>query len=343
MTPLQEQKGVTLVLIVFVMASILLAVLLPPLLSKQTRTANHSSQSLKVVKQHLLAYALRVHLQESTRVDKYHQVRLGELPCPDFNNDAKLPTGDYGLGGACRSHVGWLPWRTLRMNPRRITPSMPIWYAVDTAFSNRVVYGSVPIGGINEPVLNASTTPTLMLNGQPMAAIAFFTGEPMPSQTNRQQTNANTAQIQFLEEENADANDLAFVQKPKSTGFNDVVIGITKEDILSVVEHHAALLVAKRLNEFYTQNGTYPFAANGTGACDSAAMQTLGAVPQTCTGGAYALAFPLPSSTSDKDVWLVRNGWLSSIRYTRSAADRVVLTLSTGQTVTFYQGQKEGV
>lgn len=341
-TSIQKQQGAVLILLVMGFAVILVALWLRPLLLTVSSAdkAMDKTESLYLAKQHLLAYALRVHLKESSRADRYHQVRLGELPCPDFNNDAQLPIGDYGVGGQCRSLLGWLPWKTLRMDEMAMSVH-PIWYAVDAQFSNRVVYGSVPIGGINEPIINSSTVPALQINGQPMAAVLIAAEEPLSGQNNRSANNASVAVTSFLEDENANINLTQFVQKTETDNFNDRVIGITADEIIEAVEHHAVMLIANRLNTFYRLNGDYPHAGNVSGICDSGVAQVNADVPQNCSGASYSLNFPDASSTTDEDVWLARNLWLQTIRYTRVSNDAMTLTLHTGKSIRFYQGQRD--
>lgn len=294
---------------------------------------------LNLAKRHLLAYALREHLHYSRRIDKYHQIRPGELPCADFNNDQSLPIGDYGAGGKCISHSGWLPYKTLRINPQLLSADL-LWYVVDENFSNMVIYGSAAVGSVNEPVLNHHTSVSLRLNGQPMAAIIIHPGRALAGQNMRTANNAHSALSSYLEQENA-TGDKHFVNKASSAEFNDIAIGISVAEIMQHIEHYAAISIGKRLNLYFLANGAYPAAADNLGNCNLVAKQIEGRLPQNCSGGNYNLKFASKNNTTDPKVWLARNLWLDNISYTRNNDFQVQLHLPSGKTISFTNGVKD--
>lgn len=322
-----RQKGAALILMFLVLVLLALSSFVVTNIPEQRKAEvdERTHQALKKAKQLLLAYAARPHGRESdspTETREYQLARPGELQCPDFNNDGVMsgPTDDYS-GADCRQRVGWFAFESFDEKEIVSGEVSDIWFAVADGFYNRS-----GLAGYNEPIINTSSTTSMTLDGNPVVAVLFATGSPYASQVARNSNNASIAQSSFLEQDNADGDNDKFVSHVAGGDFNDTVIGITLSELLAAVEIQAAHAVAKRFNEYYLENGVYPFAADAAGNCDNITMPLNGDVPIACPAvlpSVFDLDFPAATATTVSDVWLVRNEWPAQFRYERMANNRI--------------------
>ena len=183
-------------------------------------------------------------------------VRPGELPCPDTDNDG-------GSEPTCITGAGLLPWHTLGLEDLRDGSGERLWYALSPSFD-----GTSPI--------NSDSTATLRIDGgsTEIAAIILAPGEPLPGQNRTAPLPGNIAQ--YLEDDNAN-DDNNYVTS--ATGdFNDRVVVITRDELLQATERRVLGEVRRQLNNYFSDNGVYPFAAavGDTGqTCQQALSQGL--------------------------------------------------------------------
>ncbi|MEI7457488.1 MAG: hypothetical protein WCK93_12275 [Nitrosomonadales bacterium] len=236
-------------------------------------------------------------------------VRPGELPCPDINNDGIItisgPNADY-VGNNCISLIGRLPWRTLGLPDLRDANGERLWYALSDAFHAN-----------DTAVLNSDSTGTLNITGiqttNNVIAIVFSSGNTLPGQ-NRSATQigncsttsssiaANLCATNYLEGNNSNRStstspNLNYQTASSSATFNDQLILITSDQILSVIE--------KRI------------AHEAKSCLDNYAANPLNLINQT-------QRYPWPVPVSDVSTYLSRNG----ILFGRLPVDPTFVTLT---------------
>jgi type II secretory pathway pseudopilin PulG len=156
-----KQKGVALIIFVFITALVLTAYMLKLHTSSKLKVEQDkkTQQALTMAKQALLSYSTE-EITSSARVppslrciDKngdgmiavgdapyepkncncgLNCIRPGDLPCPDLNNDGEAET-------ACNSQasrLGRLPWKTLGVGDIRDGAGERLWYAVSNRYKN---------------------------------------------------------------------------------------------------------------------------------------------------------------------------------------------------------------
>lgn len=294
----------------------------------------HDAQGLRSLyqaKQLLLAYAARPHGRESDNALERRELqlsRLGELPCPDADNSGQstFPNFDY-LGANCRYQAGWFAWESFDSSDLSESTSGVIWFAVAEGFANRS-----GLGGYNEPVINYLSPVTMRLDHRPVVAVLIYSGQAFASQTQRHVNDAAIAQTSFFEAENADGNNNEFVSHSTIDEFNDIAIGISLDELLIAVEKQAVNAIARRLNQYFVDNGEYPAPSSTGQLCDTPRLPAQGDIPKQCAGVAStAPSLPFPQSTAEdaSDVWVVRNEWLPLFNYTRIANDHIRLSSRT--------------
>lgn len=237
--------------------------------------------------------------------------RPGELPCPDFNNDGESnPTSDYS-GSNCKTLVGWLPWKRLRLPDLRDGSGERLWYAVANDFHAN---GTTP--------LNSGVSGALSITGsQPasnLVAIVFAPGAPLQGQVRPILPNtffANTDVAKYLEANNAlSISNVNFVTGNNTAVFNDRLLPISHDELFGVVNKRMAAEIrgnptgnpTSGLYYAYatSRNQLFPLASSGDG---NAGTSKSGFVPYNDLG--------FPAGT--KDMLVTNNHWLDdSVTYT---------------------------
>ncbi len=328
-----QQRGAALLLMFLVLILSALSVVLVNY-RFNTSSLERDAQGLRDLyeaKQILLSYAARAHGRESDNALERRELQLarpGELPCPDADNSGQstFPNFDY-LGANCRYQAAWFAWETFDAPGISNNTSSDIWFAVAEGFANKS-----GLGGYNEPVLNYLSPVTMTLDGNPVVAVLIYSGEAFPYQLQRHVNDAAIAQDSFFEAENADSNNNEFVSQSIVTDFNDIAIGITLDELLITVEKQAVIAIAKRLNQYFLDNGQYPAPSTTGDLCDMPLLPGQGNIPKNCIGivsTAPSLPFPLASAEDAADVWVVRNEWLPLFNYTRIANNHMRLSSRT--------------
>jgi hypothetical protein len=159
--------------------------------------------------------------------------RPGSLPCPDLITNSAGLNNVPGDGKAdmftltqCPSYVGWLPWVTLDLPELTDDTGTRLWYAL--APELRDDDSAHPI--------NSDRALTLQLDGvSDIAALIIAPRAPLGAQARPSNNPAD-----YLDGENGNGNDGIFVSGPQSPAFNDMVVAITRQELMAAVEKRVA-------------------------------------------------------------------------------------------------------
>ena len=172
--------------------------------------------------------------------------RPGSLPCPD------LITDDNGLSNHpydgksdnltrndCPSYIGWLPWVTLDLPEITDDSGTRLWYVLARPLRD---------DDLAQPINTDTPTPLSLDGRNDIAALIIAPGAAVNSQ-NRPSINP----ADYLDGENANANNV-FISGPWSENFNDVVLALSKQELMSAVEKR----IAAELHACLEQHATAP-------------------------------------------------------------------------------------
>ncbi len=254
------------------------------------------------------ALALAQARQALTGFAAASQARPGELPCPDVDDDG---VADYA-SRLCVSLTGRLPWRTLGLNDLGDGGGERLWYAVS---GNLHANGNTPI--------NSNTTGQLVLDGRAGFAAVIIAAREVVTGQARNAANRNNPRA-YLEGDNATTGDDRFVSQGAQP-FNDRLLALSSQDLMALVERRVAGEIADRLQDYYSRNGFFPYAASLGDSpdyyCDDALRRGLlplaigaGFIP----GSGVACA-GLPNWNTPLPAWFITNGWNEVIYYTVAA------------------------
>jgi len=243
--------------------------------------------------------------------------RPGSLPCPDlltdnpvFNNIPNDGSADQFSGSICPNYVGRLPWKTLGLPDLRDSNGERLWYAVSQEFARN------PSCGASCP-LNSDTPGELTVTGTAPAdnaiAIVFSAGSAVGSQVRNGSTNQNNV-TNYLECGNEDG-DTTYVTSAVNCTFNDKLLPITRNALMSVVEMRVLRTMRAALIAYAATpgNGYYPFANPYSDNInyECAYLQTEGRFPVK-----IKTLLPLPSGCSlyadwglELPAWFSNNLW----------------------------------
>lgn len=168
--------------------------------------------------------------------------RPGSLPCPDLLTNSQGLNNIPGDGKAdmftmtqCPSYVGWLPWVTLDLPELTDDAGTRLWYALSPAL--RDDDSAHPI--------NSDTPMGLDVDGNSdIAAVIIAPRAPLGSQS-RPSNNPGD----YLDGENSNGDDRKYVTGPQSDNFNDIVLVITRQELMAAVEKRVANEVTSCLNQ----------------------------------------------------------------------------------------------
>ncbi len=184
--------------------------------------------------------------------------RPGSLPCPDLITNSGGLSNVPGDGKAdmftltqCPSYVGWLPWVTLDLPELTDDTGTRLWYAL--APELRDDDSAQPI--------NSDTALTLRLDGAAdIAALIVAPRAPLGSQARPSNNPAD-----YLDGENGNGDDRTYVSGPQGPAFNDMVVAITRQELMAAVEKRVASEVKACLEQHAASTAntdhTYPWPA----------------------------------------------------------------------------------
>ncbi|GMQ89454.1 MAG: hypothetical protein BMS9Abin09_0940 [Gammaproteobacteria bacterium] len=228
------------------------------------------------------------------------QVRPGVLPCPD--NTANGGDGNSALTCTGAGNVTFrLPWKTLGLPDLRDSSGERLWYAVDPLFSGAA--------GINSDTL---ATQTIDGGATRYVAVIIAPGKSLPGQSRSGSQQNNI--LRYLEGDNAN-NDTVFVTAAAGN-FNDQIIGITRDELMQVVERRVLKEVSDSLNTYFSENNYFPNPAPaGLSICDSTIFA--GMVPTTINNVncISQTEWDVPPTAADLPAWFQPNNWNQVIWY----------------------------
>lgn len=191
--------------------------------------------------------------------------RPGSLPCPDlatnnagFSNIPGDGKTDMFTVNQCPIYVGWLPWVTLDLPELTDDTGTRLWYVLAPALRNH---------DSAQPI-NSDTPTGLTVDGMSndIAALIIAPRGAIPSQNRPSQNPAD-----YLDGENGNGNDHKYVTGPKSDSFNDLVLVITRQELMAAVEKRVANELRSCLAQHAASSANAgnrypwpaPFSANG--------------------------------------------------------------------------------
>jgi hypothetical protein len=314
--------------------------------TSSTEGRNNEAQTRKALleaKEALIGFAVSTVFNVGTNND------MGRLPWPDRRNDAPNTCpgrydgrGDYHptlLG--LNLMLGKLPWWNDPLGDLCIgTPTTTIdigldiydgsgerlWYAVSPYLvrSSNTAQTAFEPAALNDPLLTdwltvvvhdslGNTTQTIPF----VAFVLIAPGSPINGQI---RNGVAPLPNRYLESSNGinnfDTNTpFDFVMAPKSDTFNDVLVYVTREELVAAVYQRVFNEVRIRLNNFYNTSGVnyYPYPGDNAGECSSSLLSGSIAITdsQPATpdcGGTNGIIAALPA--------YINNNWTNDITYT---------------------------
>ena len=185
--------------------------------------------------------------------------RPGSLPCPDLITNSVGLSNIPGDGKAdlftmtrCPSYVGWLPWVTLDLPELTDDTGTRLWYVLTPELRD---------DDSAQPI-NSDRALTLTLDGAigDVAALIIAARGPLGSQARPSNNPAD-----YLDGENGNGDDNIYISGPPSANFNDMVVAITRQELMAAVEKRVANELKTCLEQHATATSntaqTYPWPA----------------------------------------------------------------------------------
>ncbi|UCV22178.1 hypothetical protein [Ferribacterium limneticum] len=219
--------------------------------SGQTQERDSVLQRLAQAKETVIAYAVN------------DATRPGRLLCPDIIGDGRSPTFTQD---DCASYGGWLPWSTLNLAENTDAQGGKFRYYLSPAFGGK---------SVNKKV-NSDTPTSLHLDvpagsaSNDIAAVIIATRGA-------------------LDTANADGDDYFYNGASNSPEDNDIVIAVTRQELMTAVEQRIANELRTCLEQHATNASnlqhTYPWPAPLSNNIFKGATKSLfGMVPDTQAG-----------------------------------------------------------
>jgi len=232
-----------------------------------------TNNALRKAKEALIAYAVA------------DANRPGELPCPDVNDDGAVVVGEDTAGSNCKSLIGRLPWKTLDLPDLRDDSGERLWYALSNDFHAN---GSVALNsdtayrsGNTSLIVRSPSAVPASPNGV-VVAVVFSPGATLRRADGISQTRGCTVGTNcdatlkcttspasltpkcnpqnYLDKESVSGEDNAdllpsanpqFVTADRSETFNDKLMPIYSDDIMTIVQRRAGRELAQHLRDHY--------------------------------------------------------------------------------------------
>ena len=184
--------------------------------------------------------------------------RPGSLPCPDLITNSGGLSNIPGDGKAdmftltqCPSYVGWLPWVTLDLPELLDDSGTRLWYALSPELRD---------DDSAQPI-NSDRALALRLDGA--ADIAAVIIAPRAAIGSQARPSNNPAD--YLDGENGNGDDRIYISGPQGPAFNDMVVAITRQELMAAVEKRVANEVKACLEQhaasMVNTEHTYPWPA----------------------------------------------------------------------------------
>ena len=252
--------------------------------SSTLRQNEQTTASLAQAKTALIGYAAS------------HSTRPGALPCPDTNDDGNMESPSP----TCPSYLGRLPWKSLGLPDIRDGSGERLWYALSPNYRNL----NPPAG----PILNSETNGQVSADGTAAFVAVIIATGPVVSNQVRDGANALTAS-NYLEGGNENGAASYTYTSGSTATLNDRLMPITRDQVMPSVELRVAREIRTNLQQYYTTNRYYPFAAGlSATTCTNNLFQ--GRLPVSgCTASGVTLAgVTLPP-------WFTPNEWYKVLIY----------------------------
>lgn len=273
--PRRERGAVILLLLLVVVSASAFVVLkaLNEAAAREVRQRFDSVDALGTAKRALIGYAVAY-------ADGTHALGKGpgHLPCPDHDAAGTVGSSDAvpDCTAASDNETGRFPWRTLGLPELLDGSGAPLWYAVSDNFRSTA-----------SPPLNSDTPGTLSVDGRAdVVAVVIAPGGPLASQSRTAANRYDPAA--WLEAANASTGDGAFASAAPGA-FNDVVMTITRAELMAAVELTVVTEVANALDGYFT---------DPDGDDVAAADPDCGADPDCDDGYPWLSDFTDPTSSS---------------------------------------------
>ena len=236
------QRGIVILTLMLVVLSASSFVVLKALNANTMRRAQvdlTTKQALMEAKSALMGYAIGWHVADPGNPPALGK-GPGHLPCPD--HDAAGTPGSSDTVPSCTlassNETGRFPWRTLGIHELLDGSGSPLWYAVSD--NHRVTA---------DPPLNSDSAGTLQVDAATdVVAVIIAPGAGLAGQY-RDTSNEYDA-ADFLEDGNVTVGDNAFVSIA-SGEFNDVIVHITRGELMAAVERTVLNEVANALDNYF--------------------------------------------------------------------------------------------
>lgn len=281
-----RQAGAALIVAVLLFALIGISALIAVArgTDSQAEKDRRTAEALAQAKAALIGYAVDVVLDS---------FRLGELPCPDTDDDGTAIISATGLPEVCdaqEKRLGRLPWKTLGLPDLRDGDGERLWYAVSSSFKrdnashcglptdpdciNSDSLGTITVRDpVGNPVYDATPTGRTGVIAVVIAPGAVLTREGAGAPQDRSSGGKNIASNYLdiaMGEDNAnfiDGTMNGFINGPiRQAGnviVNDRIAVITYQDLIPLLEKRVAREVGVCLDQYATANGgRYPWAAD---------------------------------------------------------------------------------
>ena len=184
--------------------------------------------------------------------------RPGSLPCPDLITNSGGLSNIPGDGKAdmftltqCPSYVGWLPWVTLDLPELLDDSGTRLWYALSPELRD---------DDSAQPI-NSDRALALRLDGAADIAAVIIA----PRAALGAQTRPSNNPVDYLDGENGNGDDRIYISGPQGPAFNDMVVAITRQELMAAVEKRVASEVKACLEQhaasMVNTEHTYPWPA----------------------------------------------------------------------------------
>lgn len=285
-------------------------------------------QRLNQAKQALIAYSV-------SYADNYLPAGAGpgHLPCPDRSPiDDGIDSNDGPDPPCSRAEtlIGRFPRFTYSRDPsatgdtdsQNQSASKRLVFYAHRSLKDEQMWYAVSRTHVNNPAnlaLNPASEGMLRVDGH--GDIVAVIIDPGPELTVNQGSRPGEDARAYLEGVNA-AGDFDFTLPPDSTSSNDLLVTVTREELMAVVMKRVGLFVYDWLSEFNAihcgvlSSVCYPTPANDSGICQSNLQHGyLPLYPGDC--GHSMLQEGLLEDIEAQKHWFIRNGWFDFIRYNR--------------------------
>lgn len=281
----ERQRGVVLLaffIVLFLGAAGAIITVLDNNTVDQRRNAN-TMNAMRAAKEALIAYAVLYSENYSVAGSG-----PGYLPCPDSNGDGleNAPCGSNSLG-RLPSLITLPSGSDFPLSVYGANVDEQFWYSVSDTFRRS------PLG-----VLNSTALSTVTLDTQSRIAAVIIAPGPA---TGGQARPSNIA-ARYLEANNTTAPNFVSSDPVNPTLFNDRVLPITIDEIMTPITRKVADLIQIHLDAFHV-------------------LSPLGYPLTQLDFNAMLLLAPVPA-------WFNVNGWPLITNYTRVSADQATLTFT---------------